>query len=238
VDRMKREFGVEANVGNPQVAYKETILKEAEGEGKYIRQTGGRGQYGHALVRVKPQARSQGNDFIDEVVGGTIPREYIPAVEKGVREALVTGVVAGYPVIDVAVTLFDGSYHEVDSSEAAFKIAGSLAVQAAMKRASPVLLEPIMKVEVITPQEFMGDAVGDINAKRGRIEGIADRLNVKVIDAIVPLATMFGYATTIRSMTQGRATFTMEFSHYETVPSQIADSIIGSRAKTGIRRGT
>ncbi len=234
VERMKREFSVGATVGKPQVAYKETIKAEAEGEGKYIRQTGGRGQYGHCWLRVAPQERGKGYEFIDEIKGASIPREYIPAIEKGVKEALENGVVAGYPVIDMTVTVYDGSYHEVDSSEAAFKLAGSFAFQEACKRAKPILLEPIMKVEVITPEEFLGEVIGDLNAKRGQIKEMRDRSGVKIIDALVPLAEMFGYATTMRSMTQGRASNTMEFSHYEEVPKQIALAI--QETRSGVKR--
>ena len=234
VERMKREFSVGATVGKPQVAYKETIKEEAEGEGKYIRQTGGRGQYGHCCLRVAPQERGEGYEFIDEIKGAVIPREYIPAIEKGVKEALENGVVAGYPVIDLTVTVYDGSYHEVDSSEAAFKLAGSFAFQEACKRARPILLEPIMKVEVITPEEFLGEVIGDLNAKRGQIKEMRDRSGVKIIDALVPLAEMFGYATTLRSMTQGRASNTMEFSHYEEVPKQIAMAI--QETRSGVKR--
>lgn len=225
VDRMKREFNVGANIGRPQVAYKETIRKEAEGEGKYIRQTGGHGQYGHCLVRVQPQERGAGFAFADEVVGGDIPKEFIPAIEKGVREALDNGMIAGYPMVDVQVAVFDGSYHEVDSSEAAFKIAGSMAVQAAVKNAKPVILEPVMKVEVVTPEASMGDVIGDLNAKRAQINAMRDRAATKVIDAEVPLAEMFGYATSLRSMTQGRASYSMEFSHYAPVPSHITEKL-------------
>ncbi len=231
VDRMKREFKVEANVGKPQVAYKETIKKTAEGEGKYIRQSGGRGQYGHCWLRVEPLSRSGGFEFFDEIKGGIIPKEYIPAIQKGVKEAKEKGILAGYPVIDVKVTVYDGSYHEVDSSEAAFKIAGSLAFQEAAKKAGLVLLEPIMKVEVVTPQEFMGEVIGDLNAKRGKIQEMDDRGNMKVISAEVPLAEMFGYTTSLRSMTQGRASYNMEFTHYAEVPSHVAQTIIEGKAK-------
>jgi elongation factor G len=235
VDRMLREFKVEANVGQPQVAYKETIKKLAEAEGKYIRQTGGRGQYGHVWLRVEPLERGQGFEFVDDIKGGVIPQEFIPAVEKGVKEAMDKGVLAGYPLVDLKVTLYDGSFHEVDSSEAAFKIAGSAALQEAVKRADLVLLEPIMKLEVVTPEQFMGDVIGDLNSKRGKIEKMEDRgegaSRVKVIDAQVPLVQMFGYATQLRSMTQGRATFTMEFDHYEEVPKNVAEEIIGGGKK-------
>ncbi len=231
VDRMKREFKVEANVGKPQVAYKETIKKIAEAEGKYIRQSGGRGQYGHCWIRVEPLEQGKGFEFIDEIKGGIIPKEYIPAIGKGVKEALEKGILAGYPVIDVRATVYDGSYHEVDSSEAAFKIAGSLAVQAAAKKANLVLLEPIMKVEVLTPEQFMGEVIGDLNAKRGQIQEMRDRAGVKVIDALVPLAEMFGYATSLRSMTQGRASYNMEFHNYAEVPRNVAEMVIGEQAK-------
>ncbi|KKU13066.1 MAG: Elongation factor G [Parcubacteria group bacterium GW2011_GWC2_45_7] len=233
VDRMKREFKVEANVGRPQVAYKETIRAVAQAEGKYIRQTGGHGQYGHCWLRVEPKERGSGYEFIDEVKGGAIPREFIPAIQKGVREAIDKGVVAGYPVIDLQVTVYDGSYHDVDSSEIAFKIAGSMALQAGVKRASPVLLEPIMKIEVLTPENFMGTVIGDLNSKRGVIKEMRDRANVKVVDADVPLAEMFGYATSLRSMTQGRGSYTMEFSHYAEVPANVAQKIIESKTGGG-----
>jgi len=229
VDRMKREFKVEANVGKPQVAYRETIKKSAEAEGRYIKQSGGRGQYGHCWLRVEPNEAGKGFEFIDEVKGGTIPREYIPAIEKGVKEALDRGILAGYPIVDVKVAVFDGSYHEVDSSEAAFKIAGSMAFQDGCKRASPVILEPIMKVEAVTPEEFMGEVIGDLNSKRAQIEEMGDRAAVKFIKAKVPLSEMFGYATQLRSMTQGRASYTMEFGHYAEVPRNVAEEIIGDK---------
>ena len=225
VDRMKREFKVEANVGRPQVAYKETIRATAEAEGKYIKQSGGRGQYGHVRLRAEALERGKGNEFENEIRGGVVPQEFIPAVEKGVKEGLDRGVIAGFPLVDVRITLYDGSYHEVDSSEIAFKIAGSMATQEVCRRAKPVLLEPIMKVEVVTPDKFMGDVTGDLNSKRARIEQIADRLNLKVIDAKVPLSEMFGYVTTLRSNTEGRASYTMEFSHYEEVPANVAELI-------------
>ncbi|MEK7607210.1 MAG: elongation factor G [Patescibacteria group bacterium] len=231
VDRMKREFKVEANVGRPQVAYKETVTGTAEAEGKYIRQSGGRGQYGHCYLRIEPNERGAGREFLDEVKGGSIPREFIPAVEKGVREAFTRGVLAGYPLVDVKVALYDGSYHEVDSSEAAFKIAGSMALQEAARRANLVLLEPVMKVEVITPEQFMGEVIGDLNSKRGQIREMRDRSGIKVIEAMVPLAEMFGYATSLRSMSQGRASYSMEFSNYAEVPHNVAQTIIGERAK-------
>ncbi|MBI4134975.1 MAG: elongation factor G [Candidatus Sungbacteria bacterium] len=227
VDRMKREFSVEANVGRPQVAYKETVKGNAEAEGKYIRQSGGRGQYGHVWLRVEPRERGQGFEFVNAIKGGIIPQEFIPAVEKGVREAVEKGVLAGYPLVDVRATLYDGSFHEVDSSEAAFKIAGSMALQEGSRRAKLVLLEPIMKVEVTTPEQFLGEVTGDLNAKRGRIDKMDDRgMGIKVILARVPLSEMFGYATAIRSLTQGRASYSMEFDHYEEVPKNIEALII------------
>jgi len=235
VDRMLREFKVGANIGQPQVAYKETIKGEAEAEGKYIRQTGGRGQYGHVWLRVEPQERGQGFEFVDQIKGGAIPQEFIPAVEKGVKEAMSKGVLAGYPLIDLKVSLYDGSYHEVDSSEAAFKIAGSIALQEAAKKAKLVLLEPIMKLEVVTPEQFMGDVIGDLSSKRGQINKMEDRgegvSQVKIIDARVPLAGMFGYATQLRSVTQGRATFTMEFDRYAEMPDNVAEELISGDKK-------
>jgi elongation factor G len=231
VDRMKREFKVEGNVGRPQVAYKETIRERAEAEGKYIRQSGGRGQYGHVCLKVEPKERGRGFEFIDEIKGGIIPKEFTPAVEKGVKEAMDKGILAGYPMVDMTVTLFDGSFHEVDSSEIAFKIAGSIALQTAGKRAKPVLLEPIMRLEVVVPSDFLGDAIGDLSARRGRIEETKDRINLKIIDAKAPLAEMFGYATALRSLTEGRGTFTMEFSHYEEVPQNIAKEIIEGKRR-------
>ncbi len=231
VDRMKREFKVEANVGNPQVAYKETILKTAKAEGKYIRQTGGRGQYGHVYISIEPLERGKGYEFLNKIVGGAIPREFIPAVEKGVKEAVGKGVLAGYPLVDLQATLYDGSFHDVDSSELAFHIAGSMALQAAVKQANPIILEPVMKVEVVTPEDFMGTVVGDLNSKRGHIAHIEDRANAKVIDAEVPLSEMFGYATQLRSLTQGRASYNMEFNHYAQVPSNIAQTIIEGKTK-------
>jgi len=229
VERMRREFKVEANVGQPQVAYRETITKEAEAEGKYIRQSGGRGQYGHCWLKVEPQEEGKGFEFVDKVKGGAIPREYIAPIGKGVKEAMDKGVLAAYPLVDIKATVLDGTYHEVDSSEAAFKIAGSMAFQAAAKKANPVILEPIMKVEVITPEEFMGEIIGDLNAKRAQIEEMGDRASVKVIKAKAPLAEMFGYATQIRSMSQGRASYNMEFSHYSEVPKNVAEEIIGDK---------
>ena len=231
VDRMKREFKVEANVGRPQVAYKETITKSAEGEGKYIRQSGGRGQYGHCWLRIEPAERGVGFEFEDEVKGGAIPREYIPAIQKGVKEAIARGVLAGYPLIDVKATVFDGSFHEVDSSEAAFKLAGSFAFQEAAKKAGLALLEPVMKVEVVTPEQFMGEVIGDLNSKRGQVQDMTDRTGVKVIHSIVPLAEMFGYATQLRSMTQGRASYSMEFLQYSQVPRNIVESLTADAKK-------
>lgn len=229
VDRMKREYGIEVNVGKPQVAYKETIKKLAQAEGKFIRQTGGRGQYGHVVIDVEPLERGQGFIFENAIVGGIIPKEFIPAVEQGIREAMQSGVLAGYPVVDVKVRLFDGSYHEVDSSEMAFKIAGSIAFKEAVKKANPVLLEPIMEVEVETPDDYVGDVIGDLNSRRGKIMGMENKGVITVVKALVPLAEMFGYATTLRSLTQGRGTFIMKFSHYDEVPQSIAEQIIGER---------
>lgn len=225
VERMKREFGVEASVGQPQVSYRETIAEAAEAEGKYIRQSGGRGQYGHVLLRVTPLTRGSGFEFVNSIKGGAIPQEFIPAVEKGVKEALEKGVIAGYRVIDVEAELYDGSFHEVDSSEAAFKIAGSMAFQEAVRKGKPIILEPIMRVQVITPEKFYGDVTGDISSKRGRIESMEDRGNTKVIEARIPLSEMFGYATKLRSMTQGRGSFTMEFLHYEPLPKNLEEAV-------------
>ncbi|MEK7075025.1 MAG: elongation factor G, partial [Patescibacteria group bacterium] len=227
VDRMKREFGVQANVGRPQVAYKETIKKTAQAEGKYIKQSGGRGQYGHVWLRVTPQERGKGFEFESEIKGGVIPQEFITPVEKGVKEAIEKGVVAGFPIVDVSVVLYDGSFHEVDSSEAAFKVAGSIAFQEAVRRADPKILEPVMKVEVVTPEQFLGEVTGDLNSKRARIEAMDDRgMGIKVIEAKVPLSEMFGYVTILRSLTQGRASYTMEFDHYDEVPNSVAQLII------------
>jgi len=226
VDRLLREFKVEANVGKPEVAFRETIRRSAEAEAKYIKQTGGRGQYGHVVLTVAPSERGAGFEFVNEIVGGAIPREYIPAVEKGIKERMETGVLAGYPVRDVRVTLTDGSYHEVDSNEMAFKIAGSMAFQDGCRKADPVLLEPIMKVEVLVPQEYMGDVIGNLNGRRGKIQGIKVRAGSQAVDAAVPLSEMFGYATDLRSRTQGRATYSMEFDRYEPIPKQIAEGII------------
>ncbi len=231
VDRMFREFKVEANIGRPQVAYKETILNMAEAEGKYIRQSGGRGQYGHVWLRVEPLEKGQGFEFVNAIKGGIIPSEYIPAVEKGTKEAMAKGILAGYPVVDVKSTLYDGSFHEVDSSESAFKIAGSMAFQEAAKRAKLVLLEPVMKVEAVVPEQFLGDVTGDLSSKRAKIEKMDERGNMRIIDAKVPLAEMFGYVTQIRSMTQGRGSFTMEFDHYAQVPENIAQEIIEGKKK-------
>ena len=235
VDRMKREFKVEANIGQPQVAYRETIKTEANAEGKYIRQSGGHGQYGHCWIKVKPGEQGKGLVFVDEIKGGVIPQEFIPAIEKGVKEAMENGVVASYPLVDIEATVYDGSFHDVDSSEAAFKIAGSMAFKEAVRRANPTILEPIMKVNVIVPEKFMGDVVGDINSKRGVIKEMNDRgegmSRVKVIDAEVPLASMFGYATQLRSMTQGRANSSMEFGHYAEVPKSVFEQIVGDNAK-------
>ncbi|MFA6963725.1 MAG: elongation factor G [Patescibacteria group bacterium] len=232
VDRMKREFKVEANVGAPQVAFRETIREEVTQEGKYIRQTGGRGQYGHCWLRLKPSEQGAGFVFINSIVGGAIPREYIKPIEEGIKEAMGRGVIAGYPVVDVTAEVYDGSYHEVDSSEVAFKIAASMAFQDGFKKAKPVLLEPVMKVEVTTPEDFMGDVIGDLNAKRGQINKMEDRPNgIKLINAFVPLASMFGYTTSLRSMSQGRAAAVMEFDHYAEVPNNVAQTIIEKRKK-------
>ncbi|HZX48528.1 MAG TPA: elongation factor G [Nitrospirota bacterium] len=226
VDRMLREFKVDANVGKPQVAYRETIRAKVESEGKYVRQTGGRGQYGHVWITLEPQPAGDGFVFENKVVGGSVPREYIPAVEKGIREALDSGVLAGYPVVDVKVSIFDGSYHDVDSSEMAFKIAGSMAFKDGAKRARPVLLEPIMSLEVTVPEEYMGDVIGDINSRRGRIQSVRPRSAAQIITAEAPLSEMFGYATDLRSLTQGRATFTMQFARYEEAPKNISEQIV------------
>ena len=231
VDRMRREFKVEANVGAPQVAYKETIRQSAEGEGKHIKQSGGRGQYGHCWLRLEPMERGKGFEFVDETRGGTIPREYITPIEKGVKEATSRGIIAGYPVVDVKASVYDGSYHEVDSSEMAFKMAGILAFRAAAEKANPVILEPIMKVEVVTPEQYMGDVIGDLSSKRGQIQEMTDRGGAKVVKSIVPLAALFGYATSLRSMTQGRASYTMEFDHYAEVPKNIEAEIVSGKKK-------
>jgi elongation factor G len=226
VDRLLREFKVGANVGKPQVAYKETVKSTAKAEGKFVRQTGGRGQYGHVFIALEPLEPGKGFEFENKIVGGTVPREYIPAIEKGVKEAADRGILAGYPVVDIKTTLYDGSYHEVDSSEMAFKIAGSMAFKEAAKGAKPVLLEPIMSVETVTPEEYLGDVIGDLNSRRGRVLNIERRGNVQVIKAQAPLAEMFGYATDLRSKTQGRATYTMQFSHYDEVPKGVSEGII------------
>jgi elongation factor G len=230
VDRMKREFKVEANIGKPQVAYRETIRKSIKIEGKFVRQSGGRGQYGHVWLELSPQEPGQGYEFENAIVGGSIPREYINPVDQGIREAMTNGVLAGYPVVDLKAKLYDGSFHDVDSSEMAFKIAGSMALQEGVRKGDPALLEPIMKVEVTTPEEFMGDVIGDLNSKRGRIQEMTDRGQAKVVQAFVPLAEMFGYTTTLRSMTQGRASNSMEFDHYAEVPPNVAQEIIGKHA--------
>jgi elongation factor G len=226
VDRMKREFKVEANVGKPQVAYRETIRSKVEQEGKFVRQSGGRGQYGHVWIRLEPLEEGKGYEFVNEIVGGVIPREYIPAVDKGIKEALQSGVIAGFPIVDVKVALTDGSYHDVDSSEMAFKIAGSMAFKEAAKKAQPVILEPMMNVEVVCPESYMGDVLGDLSSRRGKIGGMTQRGEAQVIAATVPLSEMFGYSTKLRSMSQGRAVYSMEFAHYEEVPKSKAEEII------------
>jgi len=226
VDRLMREFKVEANVGKPQVAYRETIGKKVKVEGKFVRQSGGRGQYGHVWLEVEPQEPGKGYEFVDAIKGGVVPREYIPAVDKGIQEAMDTGVMAGFPVVDIKVTLIDGSYHEVDSSEMAFKIAGSMGFKEGCQKAGPVLLEPIMSVEVVVPEEYMGEVIGDLNSRRGRIMGMDSRAGAQVVSAMVPLANMFGYSTDLRSATQGRATYTMTFDHYEPVPKSVSEEIV------------
>jgi len=233
VDRMKREFNVEANVGKPQVAYRETIRKTCEeSEGKFVKQSGGRGQYGHVVLKVEPQEPGKGFEFVDAIKGGVVPREFIPAVEKGCIETLTSGVMAGYPIVDIKVTLFFGSYHDVDSNENAFKMAASMAFKDGMRKASPVLLEPMMAVEVETPEDYAGNVMGDLSSRRGMVQGMDDMVGGgKVIKAEVPLAEMFGYSTTLRSATQGRATYTMEFKHYAEAPKNVADAIITARAK-------
>lgn len=230
IDRLTREFNVEANIGKPQVAYRETIRKAVTAEGKFVRQSGGRGQYGHVILEIEPLEAGQGFEFVNKIVGGAVPKEYIPAVQAGIEEAMTSGVMAGYPVVDVRVSLVDGSYHEVDSSEMAFKIAGSMGFKEGCRKANPVLLEPIMKVEVVTPSEYMGDVMGDLNSRRGRIEGMEQRGNAQVIRAFVPLATMFGYATDLRSLTQGRAVYTMVFGYYDEVPANLAEEIVSQQA--------
>ena len=229
VDRLKREFNVQANVGRPQVAFRESIKKKVEQEGKFIRQSGGRGQYGHVWITLEPQEAGKGFEFIDNIKQGRIPKEFIPAVEKGVRESLDSGVMAGFPVVNVKVTLFDGSFHEVDSSEIAFKIAGAMAFKEACRRANPYLLEPIMSVEVTTPEANMGDVIGDLSSRRAKIAEMGNRGNVRAIRGTVPLSEMFGYATAVRSISQGRASFTMEPSHYEEVPPNIAKTVVEKR---------
>lgn len=226
VDRMLHEFKVEANVGKPQVAYRETLSKPVRAEGRFVRQSGGRGQYGHVILEIEPMEPGAGFEFVNKIVGGVVPREYIPAVEAGVKEAMLSGVLAGYPVVDVKVSIVDGSYHDVDSSEMAFKIAGSMGFKEGSSKAGPVLLEPVMQVEVFTPDDFLGDVMGDLNSRRGQIEGMEQRANAQVVRAKVPLAQMFGYATDLRSVTQGRASYTMQFSHYEPVPASIAEEVI------------
>jgi elongation factor G len=226
VDRLMREFKVEASVGKPQVAYRETISKKVKVEGKFVRQSGGRGQFGHVWLEIEPQEPGVGYEFIDAIKGGVVPREYIPAVDKGIQEAMENGVLAGFPVVDLKVSLVDGSYHDVDSSEMAFKIAGSMGFKDGCAKAAPVLLEPIMSVEVVVPEEHMGDVIGDLNSRRGRILGMESRAGAQVISSMVPLATMFGYATDLRSATQGRATYTMTFDHYEQVPKSVAEEIV------------
>ncbi|MDY7014317.1 MAG: elongation factor G, partial [Cyanobacteriota bacterium] len=226
VDRMLREYKVEANVGQPQVAYRETIRRSSHAEGKFIRQSGGKGQYGHVVLDLEPGETGSGFEFISKIVGGSIPREYIPAVEQGIKESCESGILAGYPLIDLKVTLVDGSYHDVDSSEMAFKIAGSMGIRNAVEKASPTLLEPVMKVEVEVPENFVGDVIGDLNSRRGQVEGMNAESGISKVAAKVPLAEMFGYATDIRSKTQGRGIFSMEFSHYEDVPRHVAEAII------------
>jgi elongation factor G len=231
VDRLKREFNVDANVGRPQVAYRETFGKRVEKiQGKFVRQTGGRGQYGHAVIHAEPAGPGEGYEFLDRIVGGKIPKEYIPSIDLGIQESMESGILAGYPVVDVRIELVDGSYHDVDSSEMAFKVAGSMAFKNAMQRANPKLLEPVMAVEVVTPEEYLGDVMGDLNSRRGRVEGLEPRGNAQAIRAHVPLAMMFGYATDLRSTTQGRATFTMQFDRYEEVPQSIAGEIVDARS--------
>ena len=229
VDRMKREFNVQANVGAPQVAYRETITKTVEQETKFVRQSGGRGQYGHVFLRLEPQEKGKGFEFVNEITQGRIPKEYIPAIEKGCREALDSGAIAGYPLVDIKVAVFDGSFHEVDSSEMAFKIAASMALKDGAKKANPVILEPIMKVEVVAPEANLGDIIGDLSSRRGQIGEMGVRGNVRYVRAEVPLAEMFGYATNVRSLSQGRASFTMEPSHYAEVPANVAKAIVEKR---------
>jgi len=228
VDRLLREFKVDANIGKPKVAYRETITKKVtDVEGKFIRQSGGRGQYGHVVIDIEPKDAGEGFEFEDKITGGAIPRDYISSVEDGVKEAMENGIIAGYPVVDIKVTLHDGSYHDVDSSEMAFKIAGSMGFREGAKKANPAILEPVMSVEVVTPEEYMGDVMGDLNGRRGKVEGMEPRGNAQVVNAHVPLSEMFGYSTDLRSKTQGRATYTMQFSHYEQAPKSITKEIIG-----------
>jgi elongation factor G len=234
---MKREFNVEATTGAPQVAYKETIKKSGEGEGKYIRQTGGRGQYGHCLLRLEPMGRGEGFEFKSEIKGGAIPAEYISPIEKGVKEKMENGVLAGFPIVDLKAVVYDGSYHEVDSSEIAFKIAGSMALEDAFRHCEPILLEPIMKVEVSTPDEFMGDVIGDLSSKRAQVSGTEKRGLMTVINAQAPLSELSGYATKLRSLTQGRASYYMEPSHYEEVPKNITDVVVAKAGKVEMHRG-
>jgi elongation factor G len=230
IDRMRREFSVECNVGKPQVAYRETIRSAVEVEGKFVRQSGGRGQFGHVWLKLEPREEGAGYEFVNEIVGGVVPREYIPAVDKGIQEQMKNGVLAGFPVLDVKVTLFDGSYHDVDSNEMAFKVAGSMGFKKGALQANPVLLEPCMKVEVTTPEDYMGDVVGDLNRRRGLIEGMDDGVaGIKIIRAVVPLAEMFGYATDLRSATQGRASYSMEFLKYSEAPQNVAKAVIEAR---------
>jgi elongation factor G len=230
VDRMRREFNVDASVGAPQVAYREAIRKAVEQEGKFVKQSGGRGQYGHVWIKMEPNETGKGFEFVDAIKGGTVPREFIPAVEKGLVETLPNGVLAGFPVVDVKVTLFDGSYHDVDSNENAFKMAASMAFKDAMRKASPVLLEPMMAVEVETPEDYMGNVMGDLSSRRGMVQGMEDQVGgIKLVKAEVPLAEMFGYATTLRSLSQGRATYSMEFKHYSEAPKNVAEAIINKK---------
>jgi len=223
---MKREFNVEANVGKPQVAYRETIRKAVKQEGKFVRQSGGRGQYGHIVIEMEPQERGVGYTFENAIVGGVVPKEYVQASDKGIQEAMTTGIIAGFPVVDIKIRAIDGSFHDVDSNEMAFKIAGSMAFKEAMSKANPVLLEPIMKVEIVTPEDYLGDVMGDVSRRRGLLQGSDDSPSGKVINAMVPLGEMFGYATTLRSMSQGRATYTMEFDHYAEAPASIAEQVV------------
>jgi elongation factor G len=231
VDRMKREFKVEANIGKPQVAYRETITKTVQSEGKFVKQSGGRGKYGHVWLEISPNEAGKGFEFENAIVGGVVPKEYIPAVQKGVKEAMQNGVIAGYPVVDVKVKLYDGSYHEVDSDEISFKVAGAMAFREGAKKADPILLEPIMSLEIITPEEYLGDVMGDLNSRRGKIEGFTARKDAQVIRAHAPLSEMFGYATRLRSITQGRAIYTMQFSHYQEAPKSITDAILEKNYK-------